>query len=186
MRWPTSCLLENFEQRLLRQCHKYLRGLCVNSSFTSFGDHAVWHRWMDPGSGSATYTVAGPSLVVRGLRNFWTLILLKHFADREWTFLSCTHPCCSGSVLRCAEGSGVLSSAWQMVFQRSATVREGEELQRWQMVGTIHVLNNVAQKSSSWSAATWSAVSSFGSLQSGRRHCDNLVFLYCACPSLCR
>jgi hypothetical protein len=36
-----------------------------------------------------------------------------------------------------------------MVFQRSATVREGEELQRWQMVGTIHVLNNVAQKSSS-------------------------------------
>jgi hypothetical protein len=143
-----------------------LRGLCISSSFTIFAAHVVWHRGLEPGSRSAAYTIAGPFTASKGAAQF----LNSH----------------SSQTLRCAEGTGVLASVWQTVFQGSASVREGEEPQRCLVLGTIHFLNKVARKSSSPSAATCSTVRSFRSLQSGRCHCDNLVFCYSTYPFVCR
>jgi hypothetical protein len=142
-----------------------LGGLRVSSSFTIIAAHAVWYGGLEPSSGSAAYTVAGPFTASKGAAQF----LNSH----------------STQTLRCAEGTSILSSAWQTVFQGSASVQEGEEPQRGPVVGTIHFLNKVNRKSSSASAATCCTLRSFRNLQSGRRHCDNFVFYYSTCPSVC-
>jgi hypothetical protein len=164
MRKPTSCLLDNYEQRWLRPSHTCLEGLRISSSVTIFATHAVWHRGLEPSSGGAAYTVAGPFTASKGAAQF----LNSH----------------SPQTLRYAEGTGVLSSAWQTVFQGSASVREGEEPQRGPVVGTIHFLNKVNRKSSSASTATCCSLRSFRSLQSYRCHCDNFVFCYSICSSV--
>jgi hypothetical protein len=64
----------------------------------------VWHRGLEPGSRSAAYTIAGPFTASKGAAQF----LNSH----------------SSQTLRCAEGTGVLASVWQTVFQGSASVRE--------------------------------------------------------------
>jgi hypothetical protein len=165
MRWPTSCLLDNCEQRWLRPGHSCLGGLRVSSSFTIFAAHAVWYGGLEHGFGSAAYTVAGPFTACKGAVQF----LNSHFPE----------------TLCCAEGTHILSSAWQTVFQGSASVREGEETQRGLVVRSTHFLNKVNRKSLSRSAAMCCTVRSYRSLQSGRRHCDNLVFYYSTCPSVC-
>jgi hypothetical protein len=111
-----------------------LGGLRVSSSFTIFVAHAMWHKGLEPGSGSAAYTVADPFTACKGAVQF----LNSH----------------SPETLCYAEGTGVLSSAWQTVFQGSISIREGEEPQRGPVVSSIHFLNKVNRKSLSRSAAT--------------------------------
>jgi hypothetical protein len=104
----------------------------------------VWYGGLKPGSGSAAYTVAGPFTACKGAAQF----VNSH----------------SPQTLHCAEGTGVLLSAWQMVFQGSASVREGKEPQCGPVVGTIHFLNKVNRKSSSASTTMCCTLCSFRSM----------------------